>query len=527
MPLPSDPLQAWPPKHLEPVFSKINEWGIWYAGQPDKLADFYSRSRPAFPEVQPGPKDTAARWFWGEHVPDGQRRAKLHVPLAADIAQTSARLLFSEPPTLTATDKDTQARLDELIDDGAHAEFLAAAEVAAAKSGTYLRIVWDKTLRPRPWIARVDPGTAVPEFRWGVLTAVTFWRILERNSQRVVRYLERHEPGVIWHGVYDGTLDQLGDPVDVGGWADTSWLTSMEGVSWTGKAAAITTVPGRLTAAYIPNVTPTRIWADIPGAGDLGRSDYDSTEGLLDSLDETWSSLMRDLRLGVARVFVPQQYLTSHGPGKGATWEAAREILVGLETLSGDDQAMQMHTFQPDIRVEQHLRIADQMTRTIVETAGYSAQTFGMSDGTAVTATEVGARKQESDIGRDSKIIHWRPELGTLIETLLIVDATIFGTGVTPEVPQIDFGDTVSVDPEKQARTLQLLEAAQSISTWMKVKTLHPDWEDTEVRKEVDRIQQAGGAGEDPEIVIGGLNGGRTGGDPGQPPDPPADPPQE
>lgn len=525
MPLPSDPRQAWPPRDLAPVFSKIEEWTAWYAGQPDQLAGVYDRSRPRNrpSQYRGGLVGRAARWWWGEPVPDGERRAKLHVPLAADIAQTSARLLFSEPPTLTATDERTQARLDELVDDGAHATLLAAAETGSAKSGTYLRIVWDRSVRPRPWISRVDAATAVPEFRWGVLTALTIWKELERSNNKVVRYLERHEPGVIWHGVYEGTPDQLGSLVDVGGWPDTAWLKTMEGVQWNGKAAAVATVKGRLTAVYVPNVTPTRIWADIPAAVDLGRSDYDGVEGLLDGLDEAWSSLMRDLRLGVARLYVPESYLRSLGPGKGAVFDAAREILYGLQTMGDDDRGLNMELHQPDIRVEQHLRIAEQLTRNIVETAGYSAESFGMADsgGQAITATEVGARRSESWVGRDSKIIHWRPALGEILETLLMIDAAVFNSPVTPEVPQIDFGDTVSEDPEKQARTLQLLAAAEAISTWMKVKTLHPDWDDTEIQEEVDRIQ--GDA--PPAIEVGPALGALAGNQP--PTDPEGAPPVE
>ncbi|MET0492908.1 MAG: phage capsid protein [Actinoplanes sp.] len=511
MPLPSDPTAAWPPRALAPVFAKIDEWTAWYAGQPDQLATVYDRTRPTNRPAQyrGGLLGKAARWWWGEPIPDGERRAKLHIPLAADIAQTSARLLFSEPPTLTASNKDTQSRLDELVDDGAHATFLGAAEVGAAKGGTYLRIVWDRSLRPRPWISRVDAAAAVPEFRWGVLTALTVWKVLEHSNNTVVRYLERHEPGVIWHGVYSGTPDQLGALVDVGGWPDTSWLKSMEGVAWAGKAAAVATVPGRLTAVYVPNVTPSRIWADLPQAADLGRSDYDGVEGLLDALDETWSSLMRDLRLGVARLYVPDQYLTSLGPGKGAAFDTAREILVGLSGQLGDTTGLNMAFFQPSIRVEEHLRIGEQLTRTIVETGGYSAQSFGMDDGNAITATEVGARQRESFMGRDAKIMHWRPGLGEILETLLMVDAAVFGSSVTPEVPQIDFGDTVSEDPESQARTLQLLEAAAAISTWMKVKTLHPDWEDRDVLTEVNRIQgdASRAGGRDPDLVLAGLAG--------------------
>lgn len=511
MPLPTNPDAAWPPASLAPVHAKLDEWTAWYAGSLDGLTRVYQGSDLARPVNRPsqyrgGLVGWVARRFWGEPTPDGEQRSKLHVPLASDIAQTSARLLFSEPPTLTATNPTTQKRLDELVDDGAHATLLAAAEIAAAKGGVYLRIVWDKAVRPRPWLARVDPRTAVPEWRWDTLNAVTFWRILEDDGGRVLRHLERHERGVILHGVYEGTSAYLGRQVDFGAHPDVAWLADVapDGVIPTG-------LDDRLTAVYVPNITPARCWDDVPVAANLGRSDFDGVEPLMDALDETWTSLMRDLRLARARLVVPEEYLTSLGQGNGAYFDTARELFTPIKTMADDAAGLNISLIQPLIRVEEHLRMSAEQARLVVETAGYSAQSFGMADGaTAVTATEVNARERESFIGRDAKTLHMRPAVAEILETLLMVDAQLFNTGVTPEAPKVDFGDTVSQDPEAQARTLQLLEAATAISTYMKVKTLHPDWPDKDIQAEVDRIR-----GDEPApIEVGGALGALAGNTP-------------
>ena len=318
----------------------------------------------------------------------------------------------------------------------------------------------------------------------------------------MLRHLERHERGAILHGVFEGTCDRLGHQVDFGAHPDVAWLVD---VAPTGQID--TGLPDRLTAVYVPNVTPSRIWADLPAAANLGRSDYDGVEPLFDALDETWTSLMRDLRLARARLIVPEEYLTSLGAGNGAYFDTGRELFTPVRTMADDSARLAVELIQPSIRVEEHLRVSAEQARLIVETAGYSAQSFGMADGVAVTATEVTARERESFISRDAKIMHWRPALQEILETLLAVDSRLFGSGVTPETPQVDFGDTVSQDPESQARTLQLLEAAAAISTWMKVKDLHPEWDDKEVQKEVDRIREDRGTTADPEASFGALAG--------------------
>jgi hypothetical protein len=61
------------------------------------------------------------------------------------------------------------------------------------------------------------------------------------------------------------------------------------------------------------------------------------------------------------------------------------------------------------------------------------------------------------------------------------VDPTVELTATWPQA--------VQPDPEATARTLSFLETAGAISTWMKVKTLHPEWDDDEVAEEVTRIR--------------------------------------
>src|SRR5205085_1548181 len=83
----------------------------------------------------------------------------------------------------------------------------------------------------------------------------------------------------------------------------------------------------KLTASYVPNMRPNRRYRGL----DLGRSDYQGVEDLLDALDETWTSWMRDLRLGRGRLVVPEAYLQSLGRGQGADFDADREVYAALE----------------------------------------------------------------------------------------------------------------------------------------------------------------------------------------------------
>jgi hypothetical protein len=534
MPLPAGG-GAWPPTNLAPAFDRLASYAAWWTGDPDDLVSVYgsgtgsafdstSRDRMANhpSQYRGGVVGRLARWFWGEPVNFNQRSAKLHVPIGGDIARTSAELLFAEPPKITVaaqkdvngdevTDAKTQDRLNELVDDGMHATFLEAAEVCAALGGVYLRICWDTTVAKRPWLSAVHADAAVPEWRWGCLAAVTYWEELSRDEKEVVRHLERHEPGYILHGLYKGTPTDLGKPIDLSSFPETAIF-----------APVIETGIPKLTSEYVPNMKPNRLWRSLPAAAPMGRSDYAGIEPMMDALDETWSSWMRDIRLGKSRLIVPESALENLGPGQGSRWDPAREIYEGLNLLQqpGQDQITEI---QFDIRHAEHKASVDAELEAILRGAGYSAQTFGLAGEVAITATEVAAKERASITTRGRKIGYTRPPLASALETLLMVDARVFNSGVTPVKPDLDFGDYVAESMNDRAQTAQLMLAADAASTETRVQLLHPEWDDDQVAEEVARIQAeqpvAGGFGDPGQQDVPGLDAGMGLSGPGTPQD--------
>lgn len=516
MPLPENGT-AWPP--LDPaVRTSLADWAAWYSGDPDKLTYQYLsrgiRTPAAHPsQLRNGIMGRIARWWWGEPTPLGERRTKLHVPLAADIAKASADLLFSEPPRLIASDTAVQARLDELVQGGLRATLLEGAEVGAALGGTYLRVVWDTDVRPRPWITTVRADGALPEFRYDVLMAVTFWTVISSKGQQVVRQLERHERGRILHAVYEGTLDNLGRAVPLAEYPATAPFAAQVNA----EGAIETGAPNCLTAAYVPNMRPARAWLDIPSAAYWGASDFQGVEGVFDALDETYSSWMRDIRLGKARILASAQYLQSNGPGQGAEFIADREVYSALNIPPTADQGIVLSQFA--IRFAEHKATADDLTEKAIRLAGYSTATFGEPDGSAMTAAEVRARQARTMTTRGRKTEYWSPGLADILEALLAVEASpLFRAGAAVERPVIEWQDSISESPLDLAQTAAALRTAEAASTETLVRLVHPDWDDQRVRAEVDAINAESGRGPltDP-AALGPGGAGLTGPD-GLPP---------
>lgn len=479
---------AWPPKPHDQALSAMRAWDAWYVGDPDRLHAAYNRTTVA--RVRPsqyagGVVGAVARWFWGRPTPPGEHRTRLHVPLPADIATTSADLLFSEQPNIVIPDASEQQaeRLEAILDDGVYGTLLEAAEIASALGGAYLRVQWDADVAEHAFLDAVHADAAVPEFRWGRLAAVTFWHRVDSDDDRVVlRWLERHQPGAILHGLYSGTETELGRPVPLAEHPATAGIE-------VDADGAIPTETDRLTAVYVPNMRPQRQWRSTLELAPLGRSDYDGVEGLFDALDETYSSWMRDVRLGKARILVPEAYLENQGPGKGASFDEDREVFAALNMLPKPGDPASITPQQFTIRWQEHASTAQSLVEQAVRAAGYSASTFGEhADDVDVTATEVNARERRSLVTREKKTRYWTAALRSLLPALLDVDDYVFSSGVRDLVVDVEFPASVQPNPLQVAQTAAYLNTANAASARTLVQMVHPDWDDEAVDAEAQRI---------------------------------------
>jgi hypothetical protein len=488
----------WPPPELHDAFDRIAVWSAWYSGDPKELAKAYERythgsirpsDRPS--QYRGGIVGAVSRMFWGQPTPPGERRTKLHVPIASDMASTSADLLFSEPVKLEAAEganDATQERLDGIA-EATHATLLEGAEVAAGLGGVFALAAWDTTFDPEgPWLHMVHADAAVPEWRYGRLWAVTTWREVARDGAKVVRHLERHERGVILHAVYEGTETHLGTERALSRYPDTAGLES-----------SVNTGIDLLTASYIPNIRPNKIWRAIPVACHLGRSDYLGTEPLMDALDEVYSAMMRDVRLGKARAMIPETMLQTSGPGSGASFDAEREYFTGLNMLTKADGSGNAITLsQPEIRHEAYTRIGLDLIGRIVGTAGYSGQTFGIvAEGEgAATATETAARTRKSLITRDKKGLYWVPEIAHLAQVLCQLGNEHFAWGVSDDRPKALLPDAVQPTMRELAESADLLLRGGAASVETRVRLVGLVGADDEaVDAEVKLIEKELGVG--------------------------------
>jgi len=520
MPLPSDG-ENWPPKKLEPALDLMEIHDAWYLGDADVLSAVYRnqkvRNHPA--QYRGGVVGIAARLWWGKPLANGENRVKLHLPLAADVATMSADLLFSEPPRVVienasktnpdgtiVVSKEQQAIEKVVNAPEVHTVFLEAAETAAALGGAYLRLIWDKDRMEhvRPDVVHAD--NAFPTFRNGHLEDVLFWvEVSEPGDKDTLRHVELHERGKITHALYKGTGDSLGSQIGLDEHPETEWLAQLSadnsgvsGVTRDGRTVVLATGVEGLTATYVPNMLPNRLFRKNAYLSQFGRSDYAGVEHAFDAIDEAWTSWARDVRLAKARIIVPNAYLESLGPGGGAYFDTDREVYEGLDFLTSDGGSKTITPQQFAIRVHEHQATITEWTRYALRGAGYSPSSLG-EQGSSVqrTATEVSAEERLSNRTRDKKINYWKAALGDFVRTWLDLEANVYGNADVKlsEPPEIRFPSESQQDPRELAEIASLQAGSQSASIMTRVRGMHPEWDGATVNEEVERIRQEMGIG--------------------------------
>ena len=497
MPLPSENID-WPPKEWAGIRSQMSVWDAWWTGDTAKLAKVYQESNSTSSVRQHGVFGVIKRFFWGRPNNGGSRpsRSDLHVPIAADLCATSADILYGNVPKLESIagkDAETTVRVNEYVEGGLLQQLVEGAEMGAALGGRYHQVVWDQAISSEPFTITVAHDHALPEFRWGKLAAVTFWTVLAQDNNKVVRHIERHEldsagNGLTLHGLYEGTSDKLGKKLALTDHTATAGLqVDKDGVNLYGRT------PG-LAVVYVPNVTPNRAWRTNPQGRHLGRSDLDGIESLMDALDEAFNSLMRDLRLGKARIYASRSMLENRTPGNGQSdlsFDLDRELFVGLEGLGPLKDASPITPQQFKIRVEEHQKTIRELIGRIYRGARYSAATFDDLSAANMTATEVLARQSSTATTRERKIRFEKPALLALIRKMLAVDSAIFHTpGLAPENLTVDFQPLIQETSTSMAQTVATLNAADALSLETKVAMAHPEWSPEDVQDEVERIKE-------------------------------------
>ncbi|WP_300733679.1 hypothetical protein [Pseudomonas sp.] len=531
MPMPENN-SAWPPTGWGAAYAAYDENDAWWSGDTVRLAKLYGGGA----HVTQGQKDsrTAATLkaiaergrtlFWGAKgrsiQSDAPAPIRQHLPAAANLATLSSDIQFAQSPRFLIDGEDADSKQPEAIllnqlmnSDTSLAQLGTYGETKAALGAAVCVPMFDAEIAPgEVWWESFGPDTAIPTFRNGRLSEVTLWSELQED--RVYWRLLMHHgvengAGYIEYALFEGRSDNLGRRVDLGAHPLGRPYLDVPDLD---EHSRVATGLDYLDAVYGIN-TPTIAWRKDPMLRYAGRSDFAQLHPLFDDLDRIWSSLMRDIRLGVGRTFMPQQYLTSLGRGQGAAFNELAEYVTSLEMPGdvSDGGKLPIHHQQHAIRIEEHERAANLAYREILRKAGYSQSSWGDGNGDGggqITATEIEDRNAASERTRAKKNMHDKGTLSRLARIVMDTHRVQFGgDGIGDKLPVVEFPEMSQESPRELAETVQLLDAAGAISLLQRVRRTNPGWTQTQVTEEVNAIRAEQGLAEPDPAALGRVIG--------------------
>ena len=472
---------AWPPMDLER--HKMREHSAWYSGEAEVLSNFYYDSKLQ-DFLSFNYSSCNNNKFWARQIKN-QSNFFIHIPIANDIAETSSSFLFGKTPIIrfdsNASDMDqAQKDLDDMLTkSGFFSKIVEGAEVASAMGGVFVKEAWDSDLSEEPIPMIVQCEQSFPKFKFGKLVSVTFMYELAVVGSAVYRLGEDVQKGKIINTLYQGTADTLGIIVP---------LTDCDAAI--GIEAEVVT-PDILTAQYIPNLLPNR----LNRQSSSGRSDYQGIETLMDALDETFSDWMVDVQIARGKLHVPTGYIKGMSDGDGK---------FNLDKVMYEEMEVDPMNVPDPITATQFAIRADEFEKTtlnlmdrIITSAGYSPQSFGLNiQGRAESGTALNIRERKSFSTTLKKQSYWEEALKNIVKSMLLIKNAYLGGKFTCELDvNVAFSESIANNSMEVATCIKTLSDASAISTDTKVRMQHPEWTDTQVDEEIERINNDGSVG--------------------------------
>jgi A118 family predicted phage portal protein len=459
---------------------KMKEHAAWYGGEIDILVNFYTLfdAINAFGLVHSVGRKAR---FWGRaHKNDAS--SIIHVPIATDIADTSAGFLFGETPVIKFSQYNAEST--ELVNDqkelglmldrsGFYESIVQGADIASGLGGVFLKLAWDSELSDYPIVVVEQPDDAEATFKFGMLESVRFYKTLESpaGDKAVYRTIEEYSKGAIETALFKGTDKKLGENVP---------LTTLES---TKEVPEKVETPDVLLAVYIPNMLPNRLCR----TSCLGRSDYAGQEIMMDKLDETFSAWMNDVRIARGRLLVSEDMFKSSGDKEEFDYEEGVYKKLDIDPQADADL---ITVVQFDLRAEQFEKTTLNLMDRIITSAGYSPQSFGLNiQGRAESGTALNVRERKSFITNSKKQSYWEKPLKHLVKAMCMLYTEEMGGKISCEFDvDVEFKDSVSNNMTETATCVKMLADAIAASTDTKVRMAHPEWSDEQVKKEVELI---------------------------------------
>lgn len=409
----------------------------WYGGNDLELKQLYERDLKSFRIGQFTSEEL--NYFWAQPT-SGTNVRKIHSGIPQLISEKMVDLLISNGYEITVyaddeleeQDEDNQKRLEEILEYNNFSMLLPEAieteswsggvpfKLSASKKYKYpiLEVVQPEEYEPTVEAGRIVADTFIKYFNKGALIFKLKETYSFDDSNSYITYKLYKLIANEWLSAELSDCEETKDLVDV----------IIKGV--TDKFSI-----------YKPNKLPNSEFRNSK----LGESDYSGSHGLFDALDEIISALIQEFRDGKIIKWWPSSLLPVDPTTQVAYMPPTlKKDFVSYNTGIGEKEKPTTPTMtQGEIHSEKYLESFKKVMESVLNNAGLSPQTIGLSglESTAASEESQELREKTSIRTRGRKISLWIPTLNKLFELLLQLDDIKNGRSPQPYMIRTVFND--------------------------------------------------------------------------------------
>ena len=395
---------------------------VWYSGSDLELKQLYERDLKAFKIGQVTSDEL--NYFWAQPT-SGLNIRKIHSGVPQLISEKFVDLLLSngfeynvyKDNKLEEEDDDNKTRLELILEDNMFVGVLQEAiETESWSGGVAIKLSTNERF-DYPIIEIIQPEEYEPVIVAGRVVEDIFIKYFDRNntSYKLKEYYGiENKTGYIKYKLF-----KLIGRAETASWIETK-LTDIEET----KDLKDIWFKGinRKFSIYKPNKLPN---SEFRGSR-LGESDYSGSHGLFDALDEVISAMIQEFRDGKIKNFWPSSLLPVDPISKESYIPPSlkKDFITYNSGIGEKEKPERPEMIQGDIHSEKYLESYKKILESIVNNAGLSPQTLGVTglDSTAASEESQELREKTSIRTREKKVDIWQPTLDELFELLLILD---------------------------------------------------------------------------------------------------------
>lgn len=396
-------------KHLT---RRLLENAVWYSGIEQDIAYFYTKEAPKF--YRKGQPSESMNYFWSRA---SNNFRKIHSGFPQLLSKKMTHLISGNGYEIKVegdAEEELQEMLDDILEDNNFKSLIAKSiETESWSGGVSWKISWNPTVSEYPILEAWQPENYTSTMISGRVIEDIFYIYYEKGS---AKYRLSEIYGVNDSGAYiDYKLEELHYATADGEWR----LASLSDLDQTRDLKKVT-FDGffKRLSLYKANKLPNSEFRHSY----IGESDYANSYGAFDAIDEILSTWIQEFRDGKLYRYFPKELMQRNSSGDiQMPSDFEKDHVLYEDSPSENVDKQKIIYSQGDIRVEKHIESYKVWAMHVLNNAGLSPLTVGMTGLESIDASAQSQQEREkvSIRTRNEKCELWKEFLQNILHTTL------------------------------------------------------------------------------------------------------------